>query len=81
VATSPPADSDLRPVRRRQRRVMLGLLLTLIGVLALGAILPLAPDALVRAAPFAAVALVGLWVGGILLGSRGAPRRRTGEPP
>ncbi|MCI4346643.1 MAG: hypothetical protein L3K07_07850 [Thermoplasmata archaeon] len=59
--------------------MMLGLVLTLVGVLALGAILPLAPVALVRAAPFAAVALVGLWVGGILLGSRGASRRPQRE--
>ncbi|MCI4363635.1 MAG: hypothetical protein L3K13_04950 [Thermoplasmata archaeon] len=74
-------DSELKSLRRRQRRVMAGLLLTFVGVLALGAILPVGPGALLHAVPFAAVALLGLWVGGILLGSRGAPRGSPARRP
>ncbi|MCI4335023.1 MAG: hypothetical protein L3K04_05305 [Thermoplasmata archaeon] len=75
---SPDAAAAEKSSRARQRRVMLGLLLTFIGALAFWLILPVPAAALLRATPLAAVAVLGLWVGGILLGSArsGAKSRR-----
>jgi hypothetical protein len=52
----------------RQRALGLGLLLTLVGLVLVAVLLPTAPGNLVEILPLAAVGLVLLWCGGILLG-------------
>ena len=63
-----------RTVRRRQRLVMGGLLLTFLGLLLISALLPVGSKTLLRAVPLAAAGVAALWAGGILLGL-GSPRR------
>lgn len=69
---SPPGPAP--PPRRRRApfsksaKIGLGLLSTLIGLFLLSALLPSAPGALARALPVAAVGMIGLWIGGILMG-------------
>lgn len=67
--------------RRRQKYVLTGLLLTLVGFVLLGIGLPTAPAALVQAIPVAAAGLLALWIGGILLGNVLSPmwKRRPGR--
>lgn len=86
---APFSPADL--ARHRQKYVLAGLGLTLVGLGLLGAELPTSPAALLRAIPVSAVGLLGLWIGGILLGNvlrpmwqPRAPRRaglRAGAPP
>lgn len=67
-----PTDSTAASPRRRlstASRLGLGLLLTLAGLFVLGGLVPSAPSGLERSVAVAAVGIVGLWVGGILLGS------------
>ncbi|HEV2450007.1 MAG TPA: hypothetical protein VGU43_06340 [Thermoplasmata archaeon] len=71
---SPPA-SAAKDERRRQRLVMLGLLVTLIGAAALWLGFPIDSSALVRSTPFVAIGALGLWIGGILLGAARSGRR------
>ncbi len=63
---------------RRQRLVMVGLVLTFVGLFALGFSLPLGAGTLARILPLAAVGFLALWIGGILLGNSVRPfgRRR-----
>ncbi|HEY6239133.1 MAG TPA: hypothetical protein VIZ68_08120 [Thermoplasmata archaeon] len=60
---------------RRQSRVVVGLLLTFLGLaLALG-LLPTAEGGLGWAIPLLGTALLSVWFGGILLGAGRRPRR------
>ncbi|MEM0128760.1 MAG: hypothetical protein QXG65_01135 [Thermoplasmata archaeon] len=60
-----------RPLGRRQL-IALGIIVTFVGIAAFSLFLPTAPVAVPL--PLAAVALLCLWIGGILLGrARGAP--------
>ncbi|MGI0053959.1 MAG: hypothetical protein ACREC5_05725 [Thermoplasmata archaeon] len=85
VVPPPSATPDPEEGRRRQKYVLAGLFLTLIGLALVGLALPTAPGALARALPDAAAGLLGLWIGGILLGNvlrpvwKARPRRRA--PP
>jgi hypothetical protein len=75
VAPAPPA------VRRRQRLVMTGLLLSFAGFVLVAFELPTAPGALVRILPVVAAGILALWIGGLLLGvARPARRNRAGAP-
>jgi hypothetical protein len=61
--------------------IMLGLLVTFVGIGSLWAGFPTDPGDLTRAAPAIALGAVGLWAGGLLLGAGGRGRRaRPGEP-
>ncbi len=71
--TGEPAPPPAPPVRRKERlsrtgKIGLGLLLTLVGLFLLTLLFPTSPDALARVLPVAAVGLVALWVGGVLMG-------------
>ena len=68
------ATSELRRVRR-QRKIVLGLGATFVGIIALLAA-PNLTGPLVADLPFLAVALVALYGGGILLGVGFGERRR-----
>jgi len=72
--TDPAAESERV---RRQRRVVVGLLLTFLGLLLALGLLPTAPGALLAAIPVLGAALLAVWVGGILLGLGRAARRPT----
>jgi uncharacterized membrane protein YccC len=65
---------------RRQRLVMGGLLLTLVGFFLLWVELPSGPGQLPRVLPVVGAAAVALWAGGIVLGNTRRPfwRRRSG---
>jgi hypothetical protein len=77
MAAPPPVDPENR---RRQKAVVVGLVLTFIGLFAAAIELPVAPVALEHAIPGAAVGLLALWIGGILLGNSVRPfgRPRSG---
>lgn len=78
---SPAPPPSVKDERRRQRLVMLGLLVTLIGAGALWLGFPIDSSALVRSTPFVAIGALSLWVGGILLGAaRSGRRARPGAP-
>ena len=69
----PPAEAPRDRAARRPRlsknqRIGLGLLLTLTGLFLLADLIPSAPGPLARVLPVAAVGIVVLWVGGILMG-------------
>ncbi len=70
--TSPPAGSGTsrrgRPRLSKNAKIGLGLLLTFLGLFFLTLLFPTAPGPLDRALPVAAVGVVALWVGGILMG-------------
>ncbi len=72
-APTPPSPTDPAaadaPRRRRQGRVVVGLLLSFLGLFFATLLLPASPGALLAALPTAAVALFVLWVGGVVLGS------------
>jgi len=60
---------ERRPPRvSKHAKIGLGLLLTLVGLFLLVLLFPSAPGALSSALPIAAVGIVALWVGGILMG-------------
>jgi hypothetical protein len=67
--------------RRRQRQVVEALVLTFVGLLALALLLPSAPSHLTEGILVGLVAVLGLWIGGILLGNAVRPywqgRRRS----
>jgi hypothetical protein len=67
-----PSSSPVRPTGRvlltRAQKIGGGLLLTLVGVFLLSALFPTAPEKLAYALPVAAVGILALWVGGILMG-------------
>jgi len=68
-ATPPPTEPP--PPRRglsKQQRIGLGLLLTFVGLGLVAVLLPTAPGAFAFALPVAAVGLIALWVGGIMMG-------------
>ena len=71
---SPPAPP---PTRRRGltrlQRVGFGLLATFVGLFLLILLLPTDPTQFSRILPIAAVGLLLLWIGGILLGRARAP--------
>jgi hypothetical protein len=70
-----------RAERRRQRVIMVGLLLTLVGIGALWLAIPTDAGELTRGAPFLAIGAVGLWAGGLLLGFGGRSRRSRAAVP
>lgn len=63
-----PPTPARRPRLSRQAFIGLGLLLTLAGLFLLLILFPTAPGPLAVVLPVAAVGLVALWVGGILMG-------------
>ncbi len=70
-AQEPPFSAPIpvaRPPGSRQRALGLGLLLTLVGLVLVAVLLPTAPGRLTTVLPIAALGLVLLWTGGILLG-------------
>ena len=77
MTTPSPSTSSLasiaspRAARSRQRVLGLGLLLTLVGLVLVAVLLPTAPGRLTTVLPIAALGLVLLWTGGILLGRGG----------
>lgn len=64
--------SSQRPPRAprlsKSAKIGLGLLLTLVGLFLLAVLFPTNPSTFARVLPVAAVGLVALWVGGILMG-------------
>jgi len=64
--SAPPAGR--RPRLSKPAKIGLGLLLTLVGLFLLVLLFPSAPGSLSEALPVAAVGIVALWVGGILMG-------------
>jgi hypothetical protein len=73
LATGGPRTEGASPPTARPRfskpaKIGLGLLLTLLGLFLLVLLFPTAPGALDRTLPVAAVGIVVLWVGGILMG-------------
>jgi hypothetical protein len=78
VPTSPSGSDDERR-RRRQTRVMVGLGLTLVGLALLISLVPSNPGFLSWGLLTVAAGILALWVGGILLGLGGLPRRRRRE--
>ena len=70
----PPAAPPGPEVRRRQRLVMVGLLLSLAGLFLSTLLLPVGSAEIDRVLPVIAAGLATLWIGGILLGL-GSPRR------
>lgn len=70
--TAPPAGSGTR--RRRlspAAKVLLGVLLTLVGLFVLGGTVPTAPSTLERAVALTGLGAFVLWLGGVFLGSGG----------
>jgi len=68
-AAPPPAPSRTgRPRLSKSAKIGLGLLLTLVGLFLLVLLFPTDPSSFGRVLPVAAVGLVALWVGGILMG-------------
>jgi len=68
-----PTEGAAPPVRARPRlsrggTVVLGLLLTLVGLFVLGGTVPTDPSTLERAVAITGIGAVALWVGGVLLG-------------
>jgi hypothetical protein len=53
----------------RQRKVVLGLLLTLAGLFLLAGTLPVAVGPVLRAIPVFGAGILALWIGGILMGN------------
>ncbi len=70
MATTPSPSPG--PKRRRglskPAKISLGLALTLVGLFLLAILFPTAPAALATVLPVAAVGIVAVWVGGILMG-------------
>jgi len=71
----PASSSDRSPQeRRRQQRLGLGLLLTLLGIFLLAILFPTSPSALLALLPIGGAGMLALWVGGVLLGGRSGLR-------
>jgi hypothetical protein len=65
--------ADASPVARRghlskNQKIGTGLLLTFVGLLLIAVLFPTSPAQLGYALPVAAVGILALWVGGILMG-------------
>jgi hypothetical protein len=58
--------------------VLVGLLLSFIGLFLVSLLLPTGSGALDRAIPIVGVGLLSLWIGGIVLGRGSGTRGRTG---
>ncbi len=56
------------PRLTRIQKIGVGLLLTLVGLFLLAVLLPTAPGAQARVLPAAALGILALWVGGVLMG-------------
>jgi len=63
-----PARPRRGPRLSKPAKIGLGLLLTLVGLFLLVLLFPTDPGSFARVLPVAAVGLVALWVGGILMG-------------
>ena len=63
-----PSRSRRRPTLSKPAKIGLGLLLTLVGLFLLVLLFPTNPDSFSTIIPVAAVGIVALWVGGILMG-------------
>ncbi|MHB1931689.1 MAG: hypothetical protein ACYCPV_01690 [Thermoplasmata archaeon] len=70
---SPPPERSAQE-RRRQQRLGLGLLLSLLGIFLLAILFPTDPSALLALLPIGGAGMLALWVGGVLLGSRSGAR-------
>ncbi|HTT44551.1 MAG TPA: hypothetical protein VMH38_00855 [Thermoplasmata archaeon] len=70
MAAIPPTGTRgrRRPALSKPAKIGLGLLLTLVGLFLLVLLFPTDPSSFARVLPVAAVGLVALWVGGILMG-------------
>jgi len=69
AASVPPVPAaERRPRLSKQGYIGLGLLLTLVGLFLVAILFPTDPGVLGTVLPVAAVGLVALWVGGILMG-------------
>jgi len=68
----PPSPTTGGPARRRgltkSQKIGIGLLLTILGLFFLSALLPTAPEQLAYTLTVAALGIISLWVGGILMG-------------
>jgi uncharacterized membrane protein YedE/YeeE len=65
----PPTAASRRTVRlSKAQKIGGGLLLTLAGLFLLSALFPTAPEKLAYVLPVAAVGILALWTGGILMG-------------
>ena len=67
-AGSAPEVRSRGPRLSKSGKIGLGLLLTLVGLFLLVLLFPTNPESFARVLPVAAVGLVALWVGGILMG-------------
>ena len=67
-AAPPPAGRRRRLSLSKPAKIGLGLVLTLLGLFLLVLLFPTAPGSVSTVVPAAAVGIVALWVGGILMG-------------
>lgn len=74
--------SEDRARRRRQLTVLVGVTLTIVGVLAIAGTLPIAPGPLAHQLPLTGGGIFAAWLGGVLMGrsSGAAPPRRARGP-
>ena len=68
ATSTSPAPAPRPPRLSRQAKIGLGLLLSLVGLFLLSALLPTAPGKLAFAIMVAALGILTLWLGGILMG-------------
>jgi len=73
ASVSPPDSAPVPPAGRRPRLsrqayIAVGLLLSIVGLFLTAVLFPTAPGSLGVVLPVAAVGLVALWLGGILMG-------------
>ncbi len=74
--SEPPSATGGPPRRRgltRTQRIGLGLLLSFVGLFLLAILLPTDPSQFARVLPVAAVGLIALWLGGVLMGRARVP--------
>ncbi len=67
-AGSPIPVPSRAPRLSKSAKIGLGLLLTVVGLALLSVLLPTAPGQLATLLPVAAVGILALWIGGILMG-------------
>jgi len=68
ASPTPPVRSRRRPALSKPAKIGLGLLFTLVGLFLLVLLFPTNPGSFTTVLPVAAVGIVALWVGGILMG-------------
>jgi len=68
VERGAPARRKRGPALSKQAKIGLGLVLTMVGLFLLVLLFPTDPRSFTTILPVAAVGLVALWVGGILMG-------------